>query len=60
MIYGNITQLMDPKYQRLGYSLIEAEDFLELYRVGKQVATFSSHRTNLNAVNDYIELHKND
>ena len=59
-ILGNITQLLKYEYQRQGYSLTEDEDFINLHFKGKQVATFSTHRTNLNAVNDHIELHKND
>ena len=59
-VLGNITELLDPKYQQAGYALTEDEVFIYLHFKGKQVATFSTHRTNLNAVNDYIELHKND
>jgi len=56
-VLGKITELLEPKYRNLGYSLTEAEDFLNLYLDGKQIATFSSHWNSLDKVNEYIEMH---
>ena len=56
-VIGNITELLEPKYRDLAYLLNEDEDFLNLYRDGKQIATFSSHRNSLDKVNEYIEMH---
>jgi hypothetical protein len=43
IVKGNLTQLLNVRYQREGYTLTESEDFVELFYKGKNVAVFSSH-----------------
>jgi len=52
---GNLTQLLPGKYQTAGYALSEEEDFIHVYFKGKHLETFSSHRTNLSAITEFIE-----
>ena len=56
---GNITALLSFKAQREGWSLIEDEDFIELFYQGKQVGAFSKrNRRDLNAIEKFIEESK--
>lgn len=52
---GNLTQLLPSKYQTEGYTLSEEQDFIHVYFEGKHLATFSSHRTNLSTITEFIE-----
>ncbi len=52
---GNLTHLLPGKYQTAGYTLSEDEDCIYVYFKGKHLKTFSSHRTNLSAITEFIE-----
>jgi len=54
-VYGNLTELLKPEQQELGYSLTEDKDFLYLWKDGKTVATFNAHASCLDKVDKFIE-----
>ena len=43
VVKGNLTQMLNVRYQREGWTLEEDEHFVYLQFKGKQIATFSAH-----------------
>ena len=56
MFYGNLTELLKMEQREAGYSLTENEDFLMVWRGGKQVATFNAHAACLDKVDKFIAV----